>query len=401
MLPVCGNSDFLKGFVVNLITKTEIKIIKVEAFVYRVPLESPVVTSFGTMTRRPAVFVRIEDADGVFGWGEIFANWPAAGAEHRARLLMEDIADLAIGMSVQLPSDLFHHLEQKTHIRALQCGEWGPFRHVIAGLDIATHDLFARRAGIPVRTLLNGKARDSIPAYASGIHINGAHNVIEQSRKDGFSIFKVKVGFDLKSDISKMRSIAAIVGDSERLFADANQAWDADSALAFIKGIADCHLGWLEEPIPADAPSEAWQHLASESVVPLAGGENIAGFGSFENAIQSGVFEFIQPDIAKWGGFTGCYSIAQSALANGRTYCPHFLGGGIGLIASAHLLAAAGGGGLLEVDVNPNPLRYAFELASNRIESGRWNLGGDAGLGIIEIPREILKYQTLYLQKKI
>ena len=392
---------FLKGFIMNPITGNEIKIENIEAFVYRVPLESPIVTSFGTMISRPAVFVRIEDSDGAFGWGEIFANWPAAGAEHRARLLMEDIADLVVGASVQLPSDLFHQLEQKTHIRALQCGEWGPFRHVIAGLDIAIHDLFARRAGIPVRTLLNDKATDSIPAYASGIHIDGAHNIIEQSRKDGFCFFKVKVGFDLRSDISKIRNVAVTIGDGERLFVDANQAWDADAALSFIREITECRLGWLEEPIPADAPSEVWQHLAFESEVPLAGGENIAGFGLLENAIQSGIFEFIQPDIAKWGGFTGCYFIAKLALTHGRSYCPHFLGGGIGLIASAHLLAAAGGDGLLEVDVNPNPLRDAFELANNKIESGRWVLGDDAGLGVTEIPTELLKYQTLYLQRVI
>jgi L-alanine-DL-glutamate epimerase-like enolase superfamily enzyme len=390
---------FLKGYKVNQFT--EIKIAKIDAFVHRVPVEIPVATSFGTLTSRSAVFVRIEDADGVFGWGEVFANWPVAGAEHRARLLMEDIADLVIGTSVPHPSDLFYQLEQKTHIRALQCGEWGPFRHVIAGLDIAIHDLFARRAGIPLRNLLNDKAADSIPAYASGIHIDGAGDIIEQSRKDGFCDFKVKVGFDPNSDISQMQDIAAIVGDDERLFADANQAWDTDTAISFIKGVEDCNLGWLEEPIPADAPLESWLHVASETAVPLAGGENIAGFDSFEHAIQSGVFKFLQPDIAKWGGFSGCFSVAKSALENGLIYCPHFLGGGIGLIASAHLLAAVGGNGLLEVDVNPNPLRDAFDLAKNNIKFGRWKMDDVVGLGITEVPAELLEYQTLCLHKEI
>ena len=55
---------------------------------------------------------------------------------------MEDIADLVIGFRAETASDLFFHLMARTHIRALQCGEWGPFAQVIAGLDTAMHDLF-------------------------------------------------------------------------------------------------------------------------------------------------------------------------------------------------------------------------------------------------------------------
>jgi L-alanine-DL-glutamate epimerase-like enolase superfamily enzyme len=42
----------------------------IEAFCYRYPLATPVVTSFGKMLNRPAVFVRIVDEDGFEGWGE-------------------------------------------------------------------------------------------------------------------------------------------------------------------------------------------------------------------------------------------------------------------------------------------------------------------------------------------
>ena len=54
---------------------------------------------------------------------------------------------------------------------------------------------------------------------------------------------------------------------------------------------------------------------------------------------------------------TGCLEVVRLCHQHGVRYCPHYLGGAIGLLASAHLLAAAGGDGLLEMDVNPNPLR--------------------------------------------
>ena len=90
----------------------------------------------------------------------------------------------------------------------------------------------------------------------------------------------------------------------------------------------------------------------------------------------------IQPDLGKWGGFSACLPVAKQALAAGRRFCPHWLGGGVGLVASAHLLAAAGGDGMVEVDCNPTPLRDAV-LPAPRIEAGRMRLQDAPGLGVV------------------
>jgi D-galactarolactone cycloisomerase len=47
-----------------------------QAFCYRYPLATPVVTSFGRMNDRPAVFVRIEDEDSEHGWARCGAIFP-------------------------------------------------------------------------------------------------------------------------------------------------------------------------------------------------------------------------------------------------------------------------------------------------------------------------------------
>ena len=90
----------------------------------------------------------------------------------------------------------------------------------------------------------------------------------------------------------------------------------------------------------------------------------------------------LQPDMAKWGGFSGCLPVARAILGAGLRYCPHFLGGGVGLLASAHLLAAVGGDGLLEVDANPNPLRTRLCGAVGAVREGRVILGDAPGLGV-------------------
>ncbi len=365
-----------------------IQVTRLQAWSFRSPVAHPVETSFGVMRDRPAVFLRVEDADGAFGWGEVFANWPASGAEHRVNLAIDDVAPVLFGIAVDDPPSAFTELTRRLHIRAMQCGEQGPFAQVVAAIDQALWDMRARRMGVPVAKALGAQSVPTVPAYASGIHIDQAARVIPVARSAGFTGFKVKVGFDTAAEPAKMHDIARGLQTGERLFADANQAWDVDSASAFIAAVADLDLGWIEEPLPADAPVDHWRQLAALGV-PLAAGENISGHGAFKNAIAGGALRYVQPDLAKWGGLSACRDVAMSALSASHVYCPHFLGGGLGLTASAHLLAAVGGPGLLEVDVNPNPLRDAFFDGEVPVCNGKWTLSNQPGLGIETIPTEI------------
>ncbi len=368
-------------------------ITRIEAHAFRVPIKAPVATSFGVMRDRPAVFVRIEDNDGCFGWGEVFANWPAAGAEHRVALLERDIAGLVLGQRAADPEALFQRLSAQTRIRAVQCGEPGPFDQVIAGLDIALWDLVARRAGQPLRKMLRADAPVVVPTYASGIAIDAADFLVPAARDAGFRGFKVKVGFG-QGDAHKLLALAEGLPAEAELCADANQAWDFPQALAFVQVLAGAGLGWLEEPLPVFASPEDWMTLARAADMPLAGGENIVGEAGFDAALAAGALRVIQPDVVKWGGISGCFGVAKRALAQGRRYCPHFLGGGIGLAASGAVLAAAGGDGMLEVDVNPNPLRSAFEGLGGTLCDGEWRASDSPGLGIEALPEALGRYRT-------
>ena len=129
-----------------------IQIQRLETFVFRVPLEKPVVTSFGAMRDRPAVLIRVSDGDGASGWGEVWCNFPVCGAEHRARLLETVIAPMLWEKKFERSEQVFEFLAEKTHVLALQTGEAGPLAQVIAGVDIAIWDMVSRREG---RTLQN------------------------------------------------------------------------------------------------------------------------------------------------------------------------------------------------------------------------------------------------------
>lgn len=349
------------------------------AFCYRYPLQTPVETSFGRMLDRPAVFIRIEDEDGHVGWGEAWSNFPSVGAEHRARIANEIIAPALTGFVADTPHHLFDHLAAKYAVLALQTGEHGPFAQCIAGVDIAMWDLVAQRQALPLWRLLGGDA-PRIKVYASGINPTGAAQTAEAALRAGHRALKLKIGFGAERDLANLTALRALAGDG-LLAADANQGWSLQQALAFAPELDRFALAWLEEPLRVDQPWPTWLELKTRIRTPLAGGENIASEAAFADAFAAGALDVIQPDIAKWGGFSQCVAVGRGARTAGKTFCPHYLGSGIGLLASAHLLAAVGGNGMLEVDFNPNPLRDALCGPVSDVRDGHITLTDEPGLG--------------------
>lgn len=361
----------------------EVVITAVRAVAVRAPIETHVRTSFGIMRDRPAVFVEVEEDSGNRGLGEIWCNFPSVGAEHRARLVLETAGPLLQQLSPLPVGEVFARLMDKLHVLAIQSGEWGPLRQVCAGLDIACHDLAARRAGLPLYAYLDGQASGSVGAYASGIGPEAPAQVAARELARGHESFKLKVGFGMETDRRSLDAIRGAIGD-RRLMIDANQGWNLDQAILHGGRFADYRLDWLEEPLRADRPLEEWRALSEAMPIAIAAGENMNAPAEFEAAIASRLFRFLQPDAAKWGGLSGCLAVARAARAAGLTYCPHYLGGGIGLLASAHLLAAAGGGGLLEIDTNPNPLRDNLIAGLMPLSGGRVTLSERPGIGLAE-----------------
>lgn len=359
-----------------------LEIAALEVAVYRAPIETPVRAAMGTMTDRPAVVVRALDGSGAVGFGEVWCNFPTCGAEHRARLVDTVLAPLVVGRTWRSPAEAVAHMTAQSRRLVLQTGEPGPFAQAIAGIDTALWDLAARKVGAPLWRLLGGSGDGRVPAYASGINPEAAASQALGAQEHGFRAFKLKIGFGRARDLENLRALRDALGDEVEIAVDANQAWDLDEATLMSRALAPFAPLWLEEPLAADRPLDEWRRLADVSAIPLAAGENVRGDAAFDALIASGAVAVIQPDVGKWGGISACLPLARRILGAGRRYCPHWLGGGIGLVASAHLLAAAGGDGLLEVDSNPNPLRQGLARPFPELVAGRFVLGDGPGLGV-------------------
>lgn len=356
---------------------------QLEAYLFRVPIEEPVVTSFGVMRDRPALFVRAVSSEGEVGWGEVWCNFPSVGAEHRARLVNHVLAPSCTGREFADPAETWRHLSRATEVLAIQSGEPGPLAQSIAGIDIALWDMVARRSGVPAYRMFRDEAVDSVPVYASGINASAPEVLAAAKRQEGYRRFKLKVGFGRERDVANLRAMRETLGPDAMIMVDANQAWSLEEALEMALALAPYSPLWLEEPMRADQPLDAWRAMAKGSPIPIALGENLRGADEFSEMTAKSGAAFLQPDIGKWGGFSGCVEVGRKALEQGLVLCPHWLGGGVGLVASLHLLAAVGGPGVLEVDANPNSLRDVFVHNFPAVTaSGEMNVPSGAGLGV-------------------
>ena len=354
-------------------------ITKVECWVHRAPIATPLANAFAAMTDRPATWLRITASDGAWGWGEVFSNFPTVGAEHRARLVESIFTPLLENFVLEAPPEMRQVLEARTRIMAIQCGEPGPFAQIIGAIDQALWDMSARRAGQPLWKHLGG-TNPRVRVYASGLGPDDVVKTAAAKRAEGFRAFKLKVGFAGGRNRDNLATLREAVGRDATIMVDANQAWSAEAAPARIKELLPCAPHWIEEPIAADETLDTWKRLFADTGAPLAAGENIRGEADFAAAINAGFLRFVQPDVGKWGGITGCGAVARRAVARGIAFCPHWLAGGVGLAASMHLLAAVGGEGFAEVDANPNPLRE--EVFQMDLADGSVTLSDAPGIGV-------------------
>jgi L-alanine-DL-glutamate epimerase-like enolase superfamily enzyme len=349
-------------------------------FSYEVELAAPIVSSFGARHQRGALLISVENVCGAVGWGEVWCGMPSSGALHRAHLLREFVAPVLAGMVVQDIGLCVQQLRRLLMPVERLAGEPGPVSQVLAGIDCALWDLAAKVAELPLYRLLGGHHRAAMPFYASGIAPDASATYLDALRDDGFAAFKFKAGYDDARTLPMLRAQYRRLHSGERMMIDANCGWELEAALAAADFLADVDLEWIEEPLAPDSPTADWQRLSQQARQPLAAGENLFALPRLVEAFDwLGV---VQPDVAKWGGVTGVFELGQRALQAGLRFCPHSFGTRVAAATTAHVLAAVGGDGYLELDVNPNPLRTLVADMDWDLHAGRLQLTDEPGNGL-------------------
>ncbi|MEE9389209.1 MAG: enolase C-terminal domain-like protein, partial [Paracoccaceae bacterium] len=333
------------------------KIDRIEVFALSCQVDGGPVSSLANMPTRNGLLMRVTSDDGAYGWGEAWCNFPPKGNLAKLNLLEDPIGPKLLGRSLDDWAALRGQLEHELARMVIHIGEPGPFNHCMAALDMAAADLTARAQGLSLSKMLNKDAALVAQVYASSPGVGEADTLAARLTALGHTGVKLKVGFDQPRDLALLETFRKYDASGMMLCIDANQNWEPTKAAQMINELAASDITFVEEPIIATAPASEWVAVGQQCSVPLAAGENIGSLSAFTGAIDSGSLDIIQPDVAKWGGISGCMAAGKHALANGARVTQHYMGTALGLAASFHTLAALGGDGRVELDANPNPLR--------------------------------------------
>jgi L-fuconate dehydratase len=145
----------------------------------------------------------------------------------------------------------------------------------------------------------------------------------------GYTQIKLKVGADLEDDRRRFAAARSAVGPGIRIAVDANQRWDVDQAVEWVKALAEFDPWWIEEPT---SPDDVLGHAAiRERLAPIkvATGEHVHNRVMFKQLLQAGAIDFLQLDAARVAGVNENLAILLLARKFDVPVCPH--AGGVGL----------------------------------------------------------------------
>ncbi|MFC4855620.1 enolase C-terminal domain-like protein [Actinophytocola glycyrrhizae] len=180
------------------------------------------------------------------------------------------------------------------------------------------------------------------PAYSTGAGWLGYSDekmvrLAKQAVADGFTMLKLKVGGSLDDDIRRMRLAREAVGPDIRIAVDANQRWDVEPAIRWMRALAGFDPYWIEEPT---SPDDVLAHRAiAAAIAPIrvATGEHVQNRVMFKQFLQAGALSVLQLDAARVGGVNENIAILLLAAKFGVPVCPH--AGGVGLCELVRHLA--------------------------------------------------------------
>jgi L-fuconate dehydratase len=175
--------------------------------------------------------------------------------------------------------------------------------------------------------------RDGYPAYITstgwlGYSEGQVRELCRAAMADGWRSFKTKVGVNVASDIRRCEVMREEIGDLQ-LMADANQVWDVDQAVEWVRHLAPFELRWIEEPT---SPDDVLGHAAiRRGVAPtgVATGEHVANRVIFKQLLQAQAIDYCQIDACRLGGVNEVLAVLLLAAKFGVPVCPH--AGGLGL----------------------------------------------------------------------
>ncbi|MEK1932795.1 MAG: mandelate racemase/muconate lactonizing enzyme family protein [Pararhizobium sp.] len=370
------------------------KIASIRTHLLEYRLETAFESASMRFDRRSHVLVEVICDDGTTGWGECLGPARANAA------IVETYANWLIGQNPLETEKIWALLYNALRDQ----GQRGLAITALSGIDIALWDIKGKHFDVPVSTLLGGRFRTSVKAYATGSFKRDGVDRVEDNasemaghRHAGFHACKIKIGFDPDEDLRVIKAVREAIGPGMKLMIDANHGYDTIEAVRVGRAAAEYGVDWFEEPVVPEQLG-AYRAVRVGQPIPVAGGETWHTRWGMREPIETRSVDIIQPDICGCGGFSEARKIADFASVHGIRVVPHVWGTAVQIAAALQFMAAMVPDParnrpiepILEFDRTHNPFRQAVVTEPIEHQAGIVTIPDGPGLGI-EIDRAALK----------
>ena len=190
----------------------------------------------------------------------------------------------------------------------------------------------------------------------------------------------------MDEDIRRVAALRDAIGPDIKLMVDANQGYNATSAIRIGKRLEEYDILWFEEPVNAQ---DIEGYLRVKDVLPMAisGGENLRTRYEFADFLARRAYDIVQPDVINVGGISEMRNVAMTANTHGIQVNPHVWGSPIMIAASLHVAAT-----IPPCPPARNPQPYVqepvmeFDRTPSGIRQGLADIPFDQKDGYVEVP---------------
>jgi L-alanine-DL-glutamate epimerase-like enolase superfamily enzyme len=179
----------------------------------------------------------------------------------------------------------------------------------LCALDIAMHDLYGKRMGLPLYKLW-GLELTYIPMTNYTIGIDTIENMVKKMLEFPWPLYKIKLG--TRDDVKIVQELRK---HTDALFrVDANGAWTVEETLLNARQFRDLRVEFIEQPLPAH-DCEGMKRLFNKSTLPLIADESCITEADVKKCY--GLFDGVNIKLVKCGGITPALRMIREARSLG------------------------------------------------------------------------------------
>jgi L-alanine-DL-glutamate epimerase-like enolase superfamily enzyme len=312
-----------------------VRIKQIETTPLEMPYKKPLVTATNHFSVARGLLVKAVTDQGVEGYGysDLFprtGETPESAAHFIGSVLKPKVVNRELDDLGCIRADIDHILTGNPRAKS--------------ALEGALYDALARSVHIPLYLLLGGRCRSDVKVIKM-VSIGDPDAMADEAKQlaqEGMAL-KLKMSGKIGSDLVRVAAVRKAIGDGVFIKVDANEAYDAKTAIRVAKGLADHGVEIFEQPVPRDHFDALWE-VKKRSPVKIEADQSVRSAADAQMLIKNRMIDAVNTGIAKAGSISEVRKIAALCELNGiGCALSNTAGSMVGDAAALHLAASTPG----------------------------------------------------------